>query len=243
MSGPTVVPPGGGELIADSPERRVEVLCDEPALAATWSRFAPGREGASLHVHRGHHDVFYVLDGELTVRLGVEDRPVTATAGTLARVPPLVVHGFRNGSGADMRYLNFHAPGSAFADYLRGLRDGREVSFDQHPPPGDGGRPTSEAVVARAAPGERAARLVELDELAVTELRLDPEAPVEAQVSPAAVGGCFVLEGELTVTAEGRESRAVAGSWIRLPSGASHALAAAGGSPARVLDVRAPAPR
>ncbi len=36
-------------------------------------------------------------------------------AGTLARVPPDVVHGFRNGSDAELRYLNLHAPGQGFA--------------------------------------------------------------------------------------------------------------------------------
>src|SRR3954469_17005339 len=123
MSGPTVIPPGGGEVIGDSPERRGEILSDPNAGGATWSRFGPGRDGADLHVHRGHSDLFYVLDGELTVRLGPSGDEVPGPAGTLVRVPPLVVHGFRNASDEDMRYLNFHAPGSGFADYMRGLRE------------------------------------------------------------------------------------------------------------------------
>ena len=48
-------------------------------------------------------------------------------AGTLARVPPLVVHGFRNDGAGELRYLNLHAPGVGFAGYLRALRDGREL--------------------------------------------------------------------------------------------------------------------
>ena len=67
-------------------------------LHATLSRFGPGRDGADLHVHTEHSDLFYVLEGELTVRLGVEDEQVTVPAGALARVPPNVVHGFRNAS-------------------------------------------------------------------------------------------------------------------------------------------------
>ena len=106
-----VIPPGGGEVIGDSPDRRVEILSDHDALNATLSRFGPGREGADLHVHRHHSDLFYVLEGELTVRLGVEDRAGVVPAGSVARVPPDVVHGFRNASDADLRYLNFHAPG------------------------------------------------------------------------------------------------------------------------------------
>jgi mannose-6-phosphate isomerase-like protein (cupin superfamily) len=99
-----VIPPAGGEVVGDAPDRRVEILSDDEKLNATWSRFGPRREGANLHVHREHTDLFYVLEGELTVRLGPEDEPVAVHAGTLARVPPLVVHGFRNGSDAEVRY-------------------------------------------------------------------------------------------------------------------------------------------
>jgi mannose-6-phosphate isomerase-like protein (cupin superfamily) len=139
------------ELIGDSPDRRLEILCERDALHATWSRFGPGRAGADLHVHRRHTDVFYVIDGELTIRLGVEDERVVAPAGTLVLVPPMVVHGFLNASDADTRYLNLHAPGLGFADYLRALRDGRPTSFDQEPPPADGIRPSSEAITTTGA--------------------------------------------------------------------------------------------
>ena len=144
-----IVPPRGGELIGDSPERRVEILCDDDAVHATWSRFGPGRAGADLHVHRRHADVFYVLQGELTVRLGPSGEERVAHAGTVVLVPPLVVHGFRNASDVDVRYLNFHVPGSGFADYMRALRDGRTLAYDQHPPPGDGGRAPDEVVIGR----------------------------------------------------------------------------------------------
>jgi mannose-6-phosphate isomerase-like protein (cupin superfamily) len=140
-----VVPPGGGEVVGDSPQRRVEILCVQPGLHATWSRIAPGREGADLHVHRDHSDFFYVLEGELTLRLGVEDEQVALPAGTLARVPPMVAHGFRNASAVEVRYLNFHAPGTRFADYMRGILR----RFDQYPPPAEGVRPPSEAAFAR----------------------------------------------------------------------------------------------
>lgn len=163
MTAATIVPPGGGELIGDSPDRRLEILCERDALHVTWSRFGPRREGADLHVHRHHADVFYVIDGELTIRLGVQDDRVVAPAGTFVAVPPLVVHGFLNGSDADVRYLNLHAPGLGFADYLRALRDGRPTSFDQHEPPADGGRPTTEAIVTTGA--------VETEQLAIAEVR------------------------------------------------------------------------
>src|ERR1700755_2205791 len=91
-----VVPPGGGEVIGDAPDRRVEILSDHDALHATWTRFGPGRDGADLHVHRRHTDLFYVLEGELTMRLGADGEEVGVPAGTLARMPPGGVHGFRN---------------------------------------------------------------------------------------------------------------------------------------------------
>ena len=164
-------PFGEGEVIGDSADRRVEILSDHETLNATWSRFGPHREGADLHVHRNHTDCFFVLEGELTVRLGLEDELVTVPAGTLARVPPLVVHGFRNGSDAEVRYLNLHAPGQRFADYLRAM-------------PEDGGRPTSEAVVGASEhvaerPGLHVELLADVDELGISENRCEPAAETD----------------------------------------------------------------
>ena len=190
-----LVPPGGGEVVGDSPSRRVEILSDHDALHATWSWFGPGREGADLHIHHRHTDLFYVLEGELTVRLGVEDELVAVPAGTLVRIPPGVVHGFRNASDAELEYLNLHAPGAGFADYMRGLSE-----FDQHDPPADGARPRADAVIGPPAD------VPDDDVLAVAELT----APGDR--SPwAGVESVYVLEGELTVDGE----RAPAGTWVQ----------------------------
>ena len=137
------------ELIGDSPDRRVEILLEHDAVHVTWSRFGSGRDGADPHIHRRHTDMFYVLDGELTLKL--ESGEVTVPAGTLVAIPPLVVHGFRNAADADLRYLNLHAPGTGFADYMRGLRDGRRVPFDQEDPPADGTRPRTDIAIAATA--------------------------------------------------------------------------------------------
>src|SRR5437773_2292003 len=58
VSEPVLVPPGGGEIVGDSPERRVEIISDHETLHATWSRFGPHRDGADLHIHRAHTDLF-----------------------------------------------------------------------------------------------------------------------------------------------------------------------------------------
>jgi hypothetical protein len=62
VSEAVLVPLGGGEIIGDSPDRRVEIISDHEKLHATWSRFGPRREGADLHIHRHHTDLFYVLE-------------------------------------------------------------------------------------------------------------------------------------------------------------------------------------
>src|SRR4051794_32073606 len=244
MSDVVVVPPLGGEVIGDSRERRVEILSDDDALHATWSRFAPRREGADLHVHRLHNDLFYVLEGDLTVRLGVADAEVTVSAGTVAHVPPLVVHGFRNASDADVVYLNFHAPGRQFADYLRAARDGRSFSYDQYPPPPDDERPATDAtvggeeVVAGAAMTVKL--LVDVDEIAIAERCGDaPGAAGGSPVHRRHVESIYVLKGTLTLAAHEREVRAEPGTWLQVPPGVPHSLSAAAGG-ARFLEVHSP---
>ena len=231
MGEAVLIPSGGGEVVGDSSDRRVEILSDDATLHATWSRFGPRRDGAPLHVHRHHTDMFYVLDGELTVLLGTDGQTALVPARTLARVPPLVVHGFRNGSDAEVRYLNLHAPGMEFADYLRALRDGRSFSYDQHPPPEDGGRPPSEAVFVRDE-----AVLADVETIGIAELRLEADGASPAHVHRRHVESLYVLEGELTVSADDGELRAGAGSWVQIPAGVPHAVA----GPALVLDLHSP---
>jgi mannose-6-phosphate isomerase-like protein (cupin superfamily) len=209
-----VIPAGGGEVVGDSPERRVEILSDRETLAATWSRFGPHRTGADLHVHREHSDLFYVLEGEFTLMLGMGAEPVVLPAGKLVCVPPMVVHGFRNGGHADVRYLNFHAPGMQFAEYLRALRDGRRFSYDQHEPPADGGRPTSLVSVGES---------IESDHIVVRERQLEPGS-VDHDPPTRALRSLFILDG------------ADRGTWLEIPPGASPTLRAA----TRYLEILTP---
>ena len=157
---PVLLRSGEGEVVGDTPDRRVEILCDRDELVVTWTRFGPGRDGASAHVHRSHSDLFFVLAGELTLLVGPGREERVLPAGTLTFAPPLLVHGFRNAGDVELRYLNFHAPGAGFADYLRG----RNPSFDQWDPPEDGGRPISDAVVV---PSGTDGVLVDRDEIRI----------------------------------------------------------------------------
>jgi quercetin dioxygenase-like cupin family protein len=242
MGEPIVIPPGGGEVVGDSPDRRVEILSDHDALHATASRFGPGREGADLHVHRRHTDLFYVLAGEMTVMLGAEGESVVAPAGTLARMPPLVVHGFRNSTDAELRYLNLHAPGQRFAEYLRAIRDGRTLTYDQEPPPPDGGRPAAEAAIGGAElVADRVALLADVDEIGISEELRDPGSPSQPRhLHRDHVESIYVLEGEIALTAGDRAVRAQAGSWVQVPPGVPHALSFPGPEPARLLNLHTP---
>ncbi|HEX5782846.1 MAG TPA: cupin domain-containing protein [Solirubrobacteraceae bacterium] len=208
-----LIPPREGEVIGDSPDRRVEMLSDVDSLHATWSRFGPRRRGANLHIHYLHSDLFYVLAGELTVMLGPDGDETVAPVGTLVHIPRLVVHGFRNGGDAEVRYLNFHAPGEGFADYMRGLSD-----FDQDEPPDDGGGPVSEVTIGDG---------IDTEEIAVALREGSSEAGADTQVV-----SLYILEGELVVD----DVRAVEGTWLQLPAGESHSI----GGDARYLDVRTP---
>src|SRR3954447_24979952 len=204
MSAITVLPPGGGEAVGDAADRRVEILSDHDALHATWSRFGPGRDGADLHIHYRHTDLFYVLMGELTMRLGPEGHEVGVPAGRLVRVPPGIVHGFGNASDAELRYLNLHAPGVGFADYMRAMRDGRKFGYDQFDPPADGGLPASAVVI-----GEPEA---DVEEIRVRETRVDGATP---PVEPGRVRSVWVLEGALAIG----DDVAGPGTWVQLPGG------------------------
>src|ERR671922_14016 len=110
----------------------MQVMTEQPV---TWFRYAPGEKGPDPHVHHRHTDAFYVLEGELELGLGPGAAEVVrATAGAFVAAPPEVVHTFRNASGAEAVFLNFHAPSMGFGDMLRARREGREEDaerFDQ----------------------------------------------------------------------------------------------------------------
>jgi mannose-6-phosphate isomerase-like protein (cupin superfamily) len=246
VSEPIVIGPGEGEIIGDSPDRRVEVLSDADELHATWSRFAAGRDGAGLHIHHRHTDLFYVLEGELTVRLGAEDEQVAISAGTLAQVPPMVVHGFRNASHADVKYLNLHAPGCGFIDYMRGLRDGTGVDFDQDEPDADGVLPASEATVGEPeilieGGGARIALLCEVEALSVLEILMPPGGPgPERHLHRHHVESFYVAEGAVDFELDGQRALAEAGTWVQVHPDTPHTFTYPGPEPARLLILQTP---
>src|SRR5918912_2852036 len=114
---PLLLAPGEGETTTDRAERTIQILCDFPQIIVSRFRYEPGEEGPDPHVHRRHADAFYVLEGEVDLRLGPGAAEVVlAKPGTFVAAPPEVVHTFRNASRAEAVFLNYHAPRMGFGD-------------------------------------------------------------------------------------------------------------------------------
>ncbi len=77
-----------------------------------------GSAGPPPHFHRSMDEEFYVLDGELTMRVGVQR--FTAIRGAYAYVPRGVVHTFANPSDRPATFLDIVHP-AGFERYYREL--------------------------------------------------------------------------------------------------------------------------
>lgn len=115
-----VVAPGEGRFIAvGSTGGGVTVKASEietGGLCTVWEgRVEPGTVGAAPHYHRGRDEFFYVLQGEVVLRIGEERH--TARAGTFAFVPRETIHGFHNASNESATLLVVHHP-AGFDRYL-----------------------------------------------------------------------------------------------------------------------------
>ena len=67
-----------------------------------------GSPGPLPHLHRDHEETFYVLEGELTVRVG--ERKITAPAGSFVVIPRGVVHQPSNPGTEPTRVLLIFSP-------------------------------------------------------------------------------------------------------------------------------------
>jgi mannose-6-phosphate isomerase-like protein (cupin superfamily) len=68
-----------------------------------------GAAGPPLHIHHDNQEVFYILDGTLTIRIGEET--VTASAGSFVLVPRETRHTFKNPGTEPAKFLIFVSPG------------------------------------------------------------------------------------------------------------------------------------
>jgi mannose-6-phosphate isomerase-like protein (cupin superfamily) len=109
----------------------------------------PNYAGPPLHWHKEIRELFYVLEGRLTIRLDQDTKELSP--GELALVPPGVVHSFTNPTEEPVRFL-IHLTPAGFEEYFIGLAELVQKSptwppedrselialsgrFDQYPPP------------------------------------------------------------------------------------------------------------
>jgi len=106
-----VLGPGEGRAY---PMGRLDAVfkADEAETAGRYSisewALEPHTRGPGAH-HHPEDDVFYVLEGTMTIFVG--DRWVEAPAGSFVLVPGETTHDFENRSDARARMLNVFAPG------------------------------------------------------------------------------------------------------------------------------------
>ena len=92
----------------------------------------PGSPGPRPHIHRDHDEAFYVLEGELTVRVG--PRTIMAPAGSFVVVPRGAVHQPSNPGTRPTRVLLVFSP----AGMDRFFEEAAEERIPlQGPPPTD----------------------------------------------------------------------------------------------------------
>ena len=203
-----------------------------------WSLGA-GEAGARPHTHAAHTDVFFVVVGEIELRLGGET--VRLPAGSCAAAPAGLVHGFRNPGTTEARYINLHAPGGWASGRGRLLPEEFDTFFGT-----DGSVPGVRGIVTGPGDGDRlhkehrlALVKVERPELDVLEYFVDEEYADAAPQIQLRSASCFhVLEGELELTADGRTIRAEAGTAVIVPPSVEHGLRSVGRT--RFLNVQAP---
>jgi mannose-6-phosphate isomerase-like protein (cupin superfamily) len=121
-------------------QRRILVKADEQQTRTAYrlmeSTVPPRGAGAPLHYHGRAEEGFYVLEGELSMRIG--EQQLRVQAGSFVLVPRGVLHAFDNGGDTFARYLVIWSPAEA-GRYFEELFELEKRS---------GGVPDAEAIAA-----------------------------------------------------------------------------------------------
>jgi quercetin dioxygenase-like cupin family protein len=107
-----LVGPGDGETLRNPIGGRMVVKLRDEHTGGSFSvhdnTIPAGSPGPRPHIHRDHEETFYVIDGELTVRVG--PRAFTAPAGSFVVVPRGTVHQPSNPGTEPARVLLIFSP-------------------------------------------------------------------------------------------------------------------------------------
>lgn len=77
------------------------------------------KNGALLHYHRFIDETFIVIDGELTVLFGKQEKKVTS--GDIVHVPRLTPHGFKNDSDKNVKFILLFNPGHKREEFFKSM--------------------------------------------------------------------------------------------------------------------------
>lgn len=118
---PVAVMPEGGEELRFIGASRMWITYDpgpDGDLAFYEYSSEPGVAGSPQHIHGGHDETFYVVQGtyEFTIGEDVLELP----AGSFLRVPRGTPHAFRNSGSSEGRIVGTFNP-ARFAGYFREL--------------------------------------------------------------------------------------------------------------------------
>ena len=116
---PVLLGSGEGERHQIGPAEVVFKLTGEDLYLAEGTLPA-STPGPPPHTHEHKTDMFYVLEGTLTVLVGEESHDLAA--GSFVAAPPGIVHAFRNDSDAPVRFLNMSTPGG-WEHYMRDVSE------------------------------------------------------------------------------------------------------------------------
>jgi mannose-6-phosphate isomerase-like protein (cupin superfamily) len=108
--GVIVLPGEGKSLLSPSglPQHLKAGESDTGGAYSLWESVIPPGDGPWPHIHHNHEEAFYLLEGELEMRLG--EGTMTATAGTFVLVPRGTLHTFRNLTTTPARMLTIMSP-------------------------------------------------------------------------------------------------------------------------------------
>jgi quercetin dioxygenase-like cupin family protein len=109
--------PGGGETLRFLDDSLLVLKTDAGALTHYEYIAAPSAKGSPQHIHEGHDETFYVVEGQFEFTLGT--KTVIADPGSFLLVERGQPHGFRNMGPSRGRIVGTF--GSTFAQYFREL--------------------------------------------------------------------------------------------------------------------------